>query len=376
MKPPTPLRCAHCGAEISPAASVCGFCQKPVGLSWLLRPVLAGLLVGLTLGLAAVGALWLRASLRLAAAQKQADSAPTVPQPAPAESDPEYAGMLAEAEREVARGDHRTAIVWLMQALRRRPDRPEARARLELLRTELMKSPGVTLPSQAAATPDEELVSIPGGPFVMGAGEPGGSADEYPAHEVFLPPFRIAAHEVTVASYRKFCAATGRPFPRQPSWSTPRHPVVSVTWREAQDYCGYQARQLPTEAEWERAARCGLTQRYLNGFLPQFLELYAWFAGNSGGLAHPVGTKMPGGCGIFDAYGNVWEWVADWYSGNYYDDSPKRDPRGRRYGEEKVLRGGAFDSPPEALATTFRDRASPGSSAENRGFRCAQSRPQ
>jgi formylglycine-generating enzyme required for sulfatase activity len=278
------------------------------------------------------------------------------------------------------------AIAWLMQAASSRPDRPEAHSRMEALRVELMKNlPPSTIPNAppappptpagTAAAPAADLAAIPGGPFTMGASAPGGSPDEYPAHKVILPPFSLETREVTVESYRKFCAETGRKPPPQPGWSSPQHPVVSVTWRDAQDYCRRKGRRLPTEAEWERAARCGAALRYANGDSPQSINPYAWSVENSGGRAHAVATRLPGSCSLLDAYGNVWEWTADWYSANYYDNSPERDPRGPRYGEEKVLRGGAFDSPLAALGATFRDKFSPDYGAENRGFRCARSQP-
>ena len=373
MKPPASARCAHCGAEIAPAATVCGFCQKPVGLTWLLRPFLTGLGLGLLLAVLAAGTIWVRASLRWAPTPEHAETGAAPAQPA-ASQDPAYAALLAQAEREVARHDYRLAAALLMQALALRPERPEARARLELLRAQLilehpaLAAPPGQAPDAPAWVPSPEpagLVSIPGGPFLMGAGEPGGNADEYPAHEVLLSSYSIEAREVTVEAYRGFCAETRRKFPPQPSWSTPRHPVVSVTWHEAQAYCRHEGRRLPTEAEWDRAARCASPWRYPYG-RPQSRE--------PSDQAHPVGTNPPGRCGLFDSYGNVWEWVSDWYSATYYDNSPKRDPHGPRSGEEKVLRGGAFDSPPEALAATFRDKFSPDYGAENRGFRCAASR--
>jgi formylglycine-generating enzyme required for sulfatase activity len=344
------------------------------------------------LGLLALGLLWLRVRRHQPAAAPAAAPAVIAPAPAPADPDPAYTALLKQAEDEVARQDYRLAAAFFMQALNRSPQRPEARARLESLRTqlivqhpELAQTPAMpageqpAMPARPAVPPpldsaSGETVAIPGGPFRMGAGSPGGSPDEYPAHEVVLSPFSIDTHDVTVAQYREFCARTHRPFPRQPSGSTPRHPVVSVRWGDAQAYCRHRGRRLPTEAEWERAARCGAGSRYPFGDQPHFLEFYAWFAGDSGGQAHPVGLKPTAGCGLSDAYGNVWQWTADWYSAYYYDNSPRSNPTGPRSGEEKVLRGGAFDSPPEALAGTFRDKSSPDYGAENRGFRCAASK--
>jgi formylglycine-generating enzyme required for sulfatase activity len=334
------------------------------------------LLAGLTLGLLAVGTLWLRATLRRTAAQ---ESAASVSGP-----DLAYSALLAQAEGEITRQDYRLAAALLKQALFQRPDRPEARARLESLRAQLMRehpalaappapAPSLPPPAPPPRLPDTDMIPIPGGAFSMGANQPDGEADESPAHEVTLAPFFIERHEVTVAKYRQFCDQTHRPFPRQPPWSTPQHPMVSVTWHDALAYCRHHGRRLPTEAEWERAARCQTTGRYAFGALPQLIAQYAWFADNSEDQAHPVGMRAPAGCGIYDAYGNVWEWVADWYSATYYDDSPKDNPRGPRSGEEKVLRGGAYDSPVADMALTFREKFSPDYGAENRGFRCASS---
>jgi iron(II)-dependent oxidoreductase len=378
--------CRHCGADISAAAIACGFCGKPAGRSWLLRPVLAGLIIGCVLGLLAAAGLWLRAALRRAAAQAAAEAAASAAAP-PAAADPAYDNLLARAGEEEAGGGFRMAAALLMQAMSLRPQRPEARERLELLREKLMRehrelalaTPETAAPAERAAPaaePREDgLIQIPAGSFLMGAGAPGGSPDEYPVREVFLPAFEIEAREVTVEDYRRFCTADGRPFPRQPGWSTPRHPVVSVNWRDAQAYCRHLGRRLPTEAEWERAARCGADGLYLRGTPPETLDPVAWFLANSGGRTHPPGSKSAVGCGLFDAYGNVWEWTADWYSATAYETGQKNNPLGPRSGEEKVLRGGAFDSPPEALNPTFRDKFSPDHGAENRGLRCARSHP-
>ncbi|MBI5241358.1 MAG: SUMF1/EgtB/PvdO family nonheme iron enzyme [Elusimicrobia bacterium] len=376
MTGPSSAHCPHCGADISPAASACGFCGKSIGLSWLLRPVLAGLLIGCSAGLLVGGALWWRAAVRQAASQEAAAATPAA-SPAPP-VDPFYDDLLDKAEADEARGDFRMSVSLLLQAMNLRPERPAARERLERLRSKLLLEHRELAPSQpAAAAPSapppeagpataqsRDLVTISAGPFLMGADMPDRSPDEYPAHEVILPAFGIEPHEVTVESYRRFCSETRRPFPRQPFGSTPRHPVVSVTWHDARAYCRRLGRRLPTEAEWEKAARCGNPQPW-----PQ---PYAWFMEDSEGRCHPVKEKGPSGCDLYDLYGNVWEWTADWYSATYYDRSPKDSPRGPRAGEERVLRGGAFDSPREALPPSFRDKFSPDTGAENRGFRCAK----
>ena len=372
MTPPSVARCPHCGAEISVLASACGFCGKAIGLSWLLRPALTGILLGCAAGLVIAGALWWRAAVRRAAAQEEAAAAAPATAPAPP-LDVYYDQLLEQAEKEERQGAYRMAVSLLMQAMNLRPERPVARERLERLRERLIREQPDLAPPQSASAPapaapepsqPQDLAAIPAGSFTMGAAETDRSPDEYPAHEVSLPAFSIEIHEVTVEDYRRFCSETGRPFPRQPFASTPRHPVVSVTWHDARAYCRRLGRRLPTEAEWEKAARCD--------FPPSDPTPYAWFRDNSEGRLHPVAEKGRSSCGISDLYGNAIEWIADWYSATYYDAGPKASPLGPRSGEEKVLRGGAFDSPLRALSPSFRDKFPPGAGAENRGFRCAR----
>ena len=176
---------------------------------------------------------------------------------------------------------------------------------------------------------------------MMGCSEedPECNADEKPAHRVSITrPFEIGKFQVTQAEYEAVMAAN-------PSNSKGANlPVEGVSWEDAQKFCeamngkkdGYRYR-LPTEAEWEYAARAGNSScRY--GPLADV----AWSRDNSGGKSHPVGEKKPNAFGLHDTLGNVWEWVQDWYSLTYYGHSPEADPKGPDSGEYRLARGGSW----------------------------------
>jgi eukaryotic-like serine/threonine-protein kinase len=137
-----------------------------------------------------------------------------------------------------------------------------------------------------------------------------------------------------------------------PSWQFESHPIVNVTWQEAEDYCEWLGGRLPTEAEWEYAARAGTGTRYWWG--EDFDAQYAWYIDNSGGKTHPVGEKSANLWKLFDMLGNVGEWCLDSYQAVYYGDSPTQDPEGPQSGTGKVLRGGSWNRDPEELRTSFR----------------------
>ncbi len=151
-------------------------------------------------------------------------------------------------------------------------------------------------------------------------------------------PFEIGKYQVTQAQYEAVTTAN-------PSYTQgPNLPVEGVSWDDVQKFCGamnskrdgYHYR-LPTEAEWEYAARAGdATCRY-----GPLVEV-AWSRDNSGGKTHPVGEKKPNGFGLYDVLGNVWEWVQDWYSITYYSHSPEPDPKGPDNGEYRLARGGSW----------------------------------
>ena len=217
-----------------------------------------------------------------------------------------------------------------------------------------------------------EFVKMPAGNFVMGC-SPGDSEchqEEKPAHRVVISrSFEIGKHQVTQADYQ---TVTGT----NPSFNQgPTLPVEGVSWDDAQRFCnalnakrdGYLYR-LPTEAEWEYAARGGdASPRY--GPLADV----AWFHDNSEGKTHPVGGKKPNAFGLYDTLGNVWEWVQDWYAADYYAHSPETDPKGPDKGEFRVSRGGSWRGIARGLArVSSRYSLKPSVRSIVVGFRCAR----
>jgi formylglycine-generating enzyme required for sulfatase activity len=183
--------------------------------------------------------------------------------------------------------------------------------------------------------------------------------------------FWLGQTEVTVGAYKRFVAASGRAMPDTPpfnsGWANDRMPIVKITWDEAQAYCGWVGGRLPTEAEWEYAARAGSTEAR---FGP--LDEIAWYDWNSGDRAHEVGQKRANAWGLFDMLGNVWEYVSDWYEENYYQHSPSNDPQGPASGQFKVLRGGSWLNYAWCGRVSYRLRESPSLRGVNGGLRCVR----
>ena len=203
--------------------------------------------------------------------------------------------------------------------------------------------------SQAAASEFvPALIRIPSGWFLMGCET--GQDNEKPAHRVWVDDFLLAATQVTNAEYESFLRHTGSattPFWNDPNFNTPQQPVVGVSWFEAVRYCEWLSAgtgkhfRLPTEAEWERAARGGREgELYPWGdLLPQSLPGYAgrWKDG-----PEPVGSREPTGYGLYNVCDNVHEWCSDWFSPDFYAISPDRNPRGPETGERRASRGGSW----------------------------------
>jgi formylglycine-generating enzyme required for sulfatase activity len=234
---------------------------------------------------------------------------------------------------------------------------------------------------QSNKTDRDEYRFIDKGTFQMGC-VPAAPCEpaENPRHEVRITKsFWTAVTDVTVKSYLRFLAAnkTYRK-PDRPFWSRERdwsefHPVVNVSWDDAQAYCRWVGGRLPTEAEWEYAARAGKdSEAYpLNS---ENSRDKANFYGKQGNDVYqytsPVKSFDPNAWGLFDISGNVWQWTADWYDPAYFSSSPVDDPQGPAAGKERVIRGGSFSSDPtKHLRISYRGKLSP-KGADNVGFRC------
>mgnify|MGYP001260749338 FL=1 len=211
-----------------------------------------------------------------------------------------------------------------------------------------------------------------GGCFQMGDTFGDGSADEKPVHEVCVSDFSIDKYEVTQVSFQKVMG-------KNPSYNEfnvkecPYCPVNMVTWLEANEYCGKVGKRLPTEAEWEYAARSGGKKQKFSGTnTEEDLGAYGWYHGNSQIKAWPVGEKKPNELGLYDMSGNVREWVSDWYGYDYYKSSPKDNPKGPSSGVQRVLRGGSWHTPAAAVRASKRGGALPDNDHAVNGFRCAQ----
>ena len=232
-------------------------------------------------------------------------------------------------------------------------------------------------PTMAAASVD--IVLVPAGEFTMGS--PARDADEQPAHRVFVDAFSMDKYEVTVGQYAAFLQAKGVDPPSD--WKTmnqPAHqkrPVANVEWAEAAGYCTWAGKRLPTEAEWEKAARGTDGRLYPWGNDPPtpLRANYGKTDWNNHGVLVPVGTLEDGKSpyGIYDMAGNVWEWVSDWYDNDYYKTSPQQNPTGPPTGGFKVIRGGSWNSNPRNLRSADRYWDPPSfRSLYFPGFRCAK----
>jgi formylglycine-generating enzyme required for sulfatase activity len=229
----------------------------------------------------------------------------------------------------------------------------------------------------SAQVQDPSMVLVPAGEFTMGS--PTGDPDERPPHQVYLDSFLIDIYEVTVGQYAAFLQAKGIDPPSD--WKTmnqPAHqkrPVANVDSTDASAFCKWAGKRLPTDAEWEKAAR-GTDGRVYPWGNDAPTPLHANFGKpewNNHGVLAPVGSFETGKSpyGIYDMAGNVWEWVSDWYDYNYYKTSPSQNPTGPSTGGTKVIRGGSWYSNPRAIRSANRSLITPTDQGLN-GFRCAK----
>jgi formylglycine-generating enzyme required for sulfatase activity len=198
--------------------------------------------------------------------------------------------------------------------------------------------------------------------------------DDRPDHKVRLKAFYLDAHEVTNAKYATFVKATRHRIPHH--WlggEIPRgeetFPAYNVDWDDASAYCRWAGKRLPTEAEWERAARGGNEG-----------QSYPWGDKADAKLARynqpqpgPAGAYPPNGFGLYDMAGGVSEWCSDWFDRQYYQNGPPENPAGPESGLYKMIRGGAWSDPASRITVFFRNWVRPSQRTPNIGFRCARS---
>ena len=228
----------------------------------------------------------------------------------------------------------------------------------------------------------KEMVLIPAGSFEMGDHFSEGEEDELPVHTVALDAFYMDTHEVTVGQFKQFVNQTGYDYDHM--WDDVAkyspgddYPMIYVNWNDATAYAEWAGKRLPTEAEWEYAARGGLVgQRYVWGDDEKLARDYAnyeWVEGkDKWELCSPVGSFKPNGYGLYDMAGNVLEWCADRYDGNYYTNSPANNPQGREDSiyKYRVLRGGSWLALTNSLRVAYRPIDNPNSRYIYYGFRC------
>lgn len=244
----------------------------------------------------------------------------------------------------------------------------------------------VSLLLLVAAVYADDMVSIPGGTFIMGG--KGGDPDEVPPRSVQIPPFRMDVHEVTYAKYqecvkRASCTPahyddgkcllwTSRGFRkvRIPlRYRADSYPVVCVTWQQARQYCRFRGKRLPTEAQWEYAALAGKNGTYAWGNAPPSAGRCAPRSRN-----HPsnVGSYPANAWGLYDMTGNVWEWTNDRYAADAYGHDARRNPRGPTVGRYRVIRGGGWYSGRKQLRVRNRHWFPPTRAEASIGFRCVK----
>ena len=259
---------------------------------------------------------------------------------------------------------------------------------------------GVSAQAKAKKAPPVDLTKfalVEGGSYMMGAAtaiEP----HEKPEHNVRVKDFYLAKYELTFDEFDRFCDSTKRDKPGDMNWGRGKRPVIIVSWLDAVAYCNWLSKQeklqpcyvlnekdlrwidtangyrLPTEAEWEYAARGGrLTKgtRYAGAEKP---DNVAWYNANSGDKTQPVGQKQPNELGLYDMNGNVWEWIWDIYDGNFYQYSPVDNPRGPQTGPYRVTRGGAWYNKPEYATVTTRQNNTNDFKQNSVGFRIARNK--
>ncbi|NLI08308.1 MAG: formylglycine-generating enzyme family protein [Thermotogaceae bacterium] len=248
-------------------------------------------------------------------------------------------------------------------------------------------------------------VLVEGGTFTMGDTWGGGDSDERPTHKVtFTYDFYIGKYEVTFDEYDAFCNATGKSKASDSGWGRGTRPVINVTWWDAIDYCNWLSEKeklpkaydsdgnlldkdgritidpskvvgyrLPTEAEWEYAAKGGNKSEGYKYSGSDNVSDVAWYSSNSGSKTQEVGKKAPNELGLYDMSGNVWEWCSDWYGS--YSSSAQTNPYNSTAGSRRVVRGGSLDYNASNTRVAVRYGISPTFTFYFLGFRICRTVP-
>ena len=253
----------------------------------------------------------------------------------------------------------------------------------------------------------QQYVWIAPGKFMMGCSpaDTRCTSDEMPVHSVEITKgFFMGETPVTVAAWKRYRTAANKPaLPATDEYGRKlneaagddNQPVVEATWDDARSYCSWAGLRLPTEAEFEYAARAGVA-----GASYGWLNTIAWYGDNSGRKPvdsndmyrsdqwnypkklfknengpHPVKTREANAWGLYDMLGNVWEWTADYYASDYYSNSPAQNPTGPSVGTQRVLRGGAWSAVQNNVRVSYRLTNPPGDRVNAFGFRCAGDLP-
>jgi formylglycine-generating enzyme required for sulfatase activity len=250
------------------------------------------------------------------------------------------------------------------------------------------RGPGIlkieTVP-EAPEAGDSGMINIPAGEFMMGCSPSDSECgeDEKPYHKVYLDGYYIDKYEVTAGEFKE-CVNAGKCSAKNYStggyctygiFDKKAHPMNCVNWHGAKEYCEWAGKRLPTEAEWEKAARGGTDTKYPwgDGFRTGMANCGEGYCKDGYQTTSPVGSFKANGYGLFDMIGNVWEWVSDWYDEKYYQSSAGKNPVGPSSGSYKVLRGGSwFDYLSGLMRVSARVRFDPDYRNDDLGFRCAK----
>ncbi|MCP4699538.1 MAG: SUMF1/EgtB/PvdO family nonheme iron enzyme [Gammaproteobacteria bacterium] len=242
------------------------------------------------------------------------------------------------------------------------------------------KFPSFRDPFKDGSARGPEMIKLPGGTFRMGDIQSGDDGDEKPVHKVTLSAFAMGKYEVTFEEYDRFAEATGRKKPDDRGWGRGKRPVINVSWKDAAAYAKWLSEQtgqtyrMPTEAEWEYAARAGSETKYWWGNEIGNNRANCTNSGCKDPFKNtaPVGSFAPNSFGLHDTMGNVYEWVQDRYDSGYYAKSPKRNPTGPETGAYRVIRNGSWSNSPRDVRAAGRDWHYPGYRDVYLGFRLAR----